>query len=263
MENLVEGLKVLVTASTKGIGRGVAEVLLKNGAIVVINGREETRVKNVVSELRGKFGNRVYGVVADLTLKSDVERLVDDAASYMGGIDTLVYITGPPKPGMFKDLTDEDWEVATRLLILNAVWMVRKALTYLRNSVNPSIVFLTGTAVREPDPYLTLSNVLRVGIHGLMKTLVRELGPESIRVNAIMPGYIETDRVRNILETRASREGKSYETVYREFVQQIPLRRIGKPEEVGWLVAFLASRYASYIHGASIPIDGGLLRSHF
>jgi len=127
----------------------------------------------------------------------------------MGGIDTLVHITGPPKPGMFKDLGDEDWELGVRLLILNAVWVVRKALTYLltylRNSVNPSIIFLTGTAVREPDPYLTLSNVLRVGIHGLMKTLVRELGPEGIRVNAVMPGYIETGRVRNILETRASR----------------------------------------------------------
>lgn len=261
--NLVEGLKVLVTASTRGIGRGVAEVLLANGATVVINGREKARVEGVVNELRGRFGDRVYGVAADLTVKEDVERLVDEAANYMGGIDTLVYITGPPKPGTFKDLSEEDWEVGVRLLVLNAVWMVRKALNYLRNSKNPSIIFFTGTAVREPDPYLTLSNVLRVGIHGLMKTLVRELGPEGIRVNAIMPGYIETDRVRSVLGTRASREGKPYDVVYREFVQQIPLRRIGKPEEAGWLVAFLASKYASYIHGASIPIDGGLLRSHF
>ncbi|MEM0014288.1 MAG: SDR family oxidoreductase [Zestosphaera sp.] len=263
MNNLVEGLKVLVTASTKGIGRGIAEVLLEQGAHVVINGREESAVNEVLSKLRGRFDGRIHGVVADLTVKADVERLVDEAVALMGGLDSLVYVTGPPRPGMFKDLTDDDWENGVKLLILNAVWLVNKALTHLRRSTNPSILFLTSTTVREPEPDLVLSNVLRISVHGLMKTLVRELGPESIRVNAIIPGFIETDRLRSVFKNRALREGKTYEEVYREYAQNIPLRRVGRPEEVGWLAAFLLSRYASYIHGASIPVDGGRLRSHF
>ncbi len=260
---IVEGLKVLVTASTRGLGRGAAEVLLDQGAYVVINGKNPDNMAKALSELRVKYGGRVYGVVADLTSKDDVYRLVDEAVKYLGGLDSLVYITGPPKPGKFTEIGVDEWEFNTRLLILNAIWLVNAVLPHLRKSSNPSIVFSTSVAVKEPIPYLALSNVLRISIHGLMKTLARELAPEGIRVNAVLPGHIETERTRKLIESKALKEGKTYEEVYREFASEIPMRRLGKPTEFGWVIAFLISKYASYVTGASIPVDGGLLRSHF
>jgi 3-oxoacyl-[acyl-carrier protein] reductase len=257
----INGLRVLVTASSRGIGRGVAEVLLEEGARVVINGRDPERLEKTREELSGL--GEVYAVAADLTVREEVENLVNKAAELLGGLDALVYIPGPPRPGKFRDLGLEDWEYAARLLALSPVWAVRAALPWLEKGKNPSIVFSTSIAVREPIPDLALSNVLRISIHGLVKTLARELGPLGIRVNAILPGYIMTDRVKQIAEKRAKEQGKTVEQVIEEMASEVPLRRIAEPREVGYLVAFLVSPYASYITGASIPIDGGRLRSVF
>jgi 3-oxoacyl-[acyl-carrier protein] reductase len=257
----IEGYRVLVTASTRGIGRGVAEVLLEEGARVVINGRSHESVKNTLEEL--KLRGEIYGVPADLRKREDVQRLVNMAAELLRGLDAVVYVTGPPKPALFSELKPEDWEDAARLLSLSAVWVAYYSLPHLEKSENPSLTFLTSIAVKEPIPNIALSNVMRVSVHGLVKTLARELGPRGIRVNAIMPGYIMTDRVRQVAEDRARREGKTVEQVYREMASTVPLGRIGEPKEVGYLVAFLISRYASYITGASIPVDGGRMVSIF
>lgn len=258
----LEGYRVLVTASSRGIGRGIAEVLCEEGAHVVVNGRTREHVENTVARLAAS-GCRVKGVTADLTVRSDVERLVDEAVSFLGGLDALVYVTGPPKPGRFTELSLEDWDYARRLLIDSAILLVYRALPHLERGRNPSIVFLTSVATREPIEELALSNTLRIAVHGLVRTLARELGPRGVRVNAVMPGYILTDRVKQLAKRRAEERGVNVDEVYREMASEVPLRRIGDPREVGYLVAFLISRYASYINGASIPIDGGLLRSVF
>jgi len=237
----------------------VAEVLLEEGAVVTINGRSQPSVEEALKELERK--GRVYGVAADLTKREEVYKLVDEAYRLMGGLDAVVYVTGPPKTAKFVELEDEDWDYGVRLLTLSAVWVARAALKYLRESKNPSMVFVTSTAVKEPIPNITLSNVLRISVHGLVKTLALELGPLGIRVNGIMPGYILTDRFRNVVRDRARREGKSEEAVLKEIEAEIPLRRIGEPRDVGYVVAFLLSRYASYITGAMIPVDGGRLKS--
>ncbi|ADV64344.1 short-chain dehydrogenase/reductase SDR [Desulfurococcus mucosus DSM 2162] len=237
--------------------------MLEEGARVVLNGRTRESVEKALSELRGKYEGRVYGVAADLTRREDVHRLVEESARYLDGLDSVVYITGPPRPGRFLEIREDEWEENTRLLILNAIWLVNASIPYLRRSRNPSIVFSTSIAVKEPLGNLALSNVLRLGIHGLVRTLARELGREGIRVNAVMPGYIETDRVRRLIEEKAGREGKPYSEAYRDYVSEIPLGRLGSPKEYGRVVAFLVSEYASYLNGASIPVDGGLLRSVF
>ncbi|ABM81442.1 SDR family oxidoreductase [Hyperthermus butylicus] len=257
----ITGMKVLVTASTRGIGRGVAEVLLEEGAHVVINGRTRESVEKALEALRGK--GRVYGIAADLSVREDVERLVKEAARLMGGLDAVVYIAGPPRPGKFEQLGLEDWELAARLLALSAVWIAYYSLPYLKESKNPSMVYLTSVATREPLEDLALSNTMRIAVHGLVRTLARELGKYGIRVNAVMPGYILTDRIRQIAEKRAKERGVPVEQIYQEMASTIPLGRIGEPREVGYLIAFLISPYASYINGASIPIDGGYLRSVF
>lgn len=260
---LTEGLRILVTASTRGLGRGAAEVLLEEGALVVINGRSTESVEKTLKELRARYEGRVYGVAADITKRSEAYSLVERAVEYLGGLDSIVYVTGPPRPGTFLEVSDEEWEENAKLLVFNAIWLVKAALPYLRRSRNPSIVLSSSIAVKEPIENLALSNILRISIHGLLKTLSRELGREGIRVNAVMPGYIETDRIRRLIEDKARREGVSFEEAYRSFSREIPLGRIGTPREYGRVVAFLVSEYASYVNGASIAVDGGLMRSVF
>ncbi|OYT53836.1 MAG: short-chain dehydrogenase [Desulfurococcales archaeon ex4484_217_2] len=255
----LEGYKVLVTASTRGIGFGIAKVLLMNGASVVINGRSSESVRKAVEELK-KYG-KAHGIVADITKHEDAKRLVEEAVGFLGELDALVYVTGPPKPGFFEELSLDDWDYGVKLLIMSAIWLTQYSLPHLKKSNNSSIVYSTSVAVKEPIPNIALSNVLRLSIHGLVKTLSRELAKYGIRVNAVLPGYMMTSRVKQLIKDKASREGRSEEEILKELVREVPLGRIGKPEEVGYLVAFLISKYASYITGASIPIDGGLLKS--
>ena len=259
----IEGLRVLVTASSRGIGFGIAKVLVREGAKVVISSRNKERLYRALHELNNIGSGEAYAVQADLTRREDIERLIKETIDRLGGLDALVYVTGPPRPGRFQDLRLDDWDYGVRLLIMSAVWLTYYSLPYIMESTNPSITYVTSVAVREPIETIALSNTLRISVHGLVKTLARELGRKNIRVNAVLPGYIYTDRIKEIASDKASRTGKSVDEVINDMVKEVPLGRIGKPEEVGYLVAFLISKYASYINGASIPIDGGLLRSVF
>ncbi len=260
----LEGLRVLVTASTRGLGRGVVEVLLEEGASVVVNGSSAESVERAVSQLRSRYpGSRVQGVAADLRSAGEAARLVDEAARLLGGLDGLVYVPPPPPAGRFGEVDEGEWRVWAEALALAPVWAVRRALRHLRGGPRGGIVFVTSVAVREPIPDIVLSNTLRISIHGLVRSLARELGPLGIRVNAVLPGYFLTDRVRGLAEKRARERGVTVEEVLREIGESVPLRRIGEPRELGWVVAFLLSPLASYVHGASIPVDGGRLYSVF
>ncbi|RLG88486.1 MAG: short-chain dehydrogenase [Thermoprotei archaeon] len=259
----IEGMRVLITASSRGIGYGIAKVLVREGCKVVINGRNEERLRKAVEELEKIGSGQVYGVRADLTNPEELEVLVKKAIEYLNGLDALVYIPSPPKPGYFKDLSFDDWEHGIKQLVTSPVRLTYLVLPYLLESRNPSIIYVTSIAVKEPIPNIVLSNTLRISIQGLAKSLSKELGPKGVRVNTILPGYIMTDRLKQVVQDKARRENKSEEGVLREFKEKVPLKRIGKPEDIGYLVAFLISRYASYINGASIPVDGGLLNSVF
>jgi 3-oxoacyl-[acyl-carrier protein] reductase len=254
-------MRVLVTASTRGIGRGIAEVLLAEGSRVAVNGRTRASVEKAVNEL--SEGGEVVGCPGDLASRESVKSVVECAAQGLGGLDALVYVAGPPRPGRFQELGERDWEHAARLLALSPVWAAMYALPYLLESPSPSMVFLTSVATKEPLEDIALSNVMRISVHGLVKTLARELGPRGVRVNAVLPGYIMTDRVRQLARSRAEERGTSVEEELERIAGAVPLRRIGEPREVGMVVAFLLSPYASYVNGASIPVDGGLLRSVF
>lgn len=253
-------MKVLVTASTRGIGFGVASVLLRRGHEVTINGRTEGSVKSSLARL--SVLGRVHGVAADITTRDDVKRLVETAAETMEGLDGLVYIAPPPRPGRFEELSPEDWELATRQLLLSAVWTVQEALMYLKAS-RGSVVLVSSFAIREPVEVLALSNVVRISIAGLTRTLARELGRHGVRVNMVMPGNIETERARQVIESRAKARGVNYEEELKAEMADVPLGRIGRPEEVGEVVEFLLSDRASYVTGAAIPVDGGLLHGVF
>ncbi|MCE4625976.1 MAG: SDR family oxidoreductase [Desulfurococcales archaeon] len=251
-------MRTLVTSSTRGIGFGIARALSICGAIVTVNGREEETVKKAVEKLPT---GRAYGVAADLSAEGEAARLVREAAKHMGGLDSLVYVPPPPPRGRIGELEWSDWRLSYRLLVEAPVEAVDEAVPFLEKSSNPSIAFVTSIAAWEPMEDIATSSVLRPGLHNLTVLLARQLAGKGIRVNAVVPGLILTDRLRGIARSRAEALGKSEEEVLREMAESVPLGRLGRPLDIGWVVAFLASPKASYVTGAIIPVTGGLHRS--
>lgn len=258
------GLKnkvALVTASTKGIGFGVAKVLAEEGVHVVITSRNKENVEQAVARLKGISGSEVFGVTADLRSRTDVENLVKQVLNRFGRVDILVYNTGPPKLGTFMELSFEDWEDATKLLLLSAVWITKLVVHGMIERGWGRLIYITSSTLKQILPNIVLSNTVRLSIAGLVKSLAVELGPKGITANGIMQGYIETERVMKIAEELAARNKISVEEALRYMARDIPVGRLGKPEEIGYLAAFLASDRASYINGAMILIDGGYVKA--
>ncbi len=257
---MLKGKTAIVTAASRGIGKGVARVLAREGANLVIASRDLERLSRTASEIRSEFGAEVVPVQADLTKKADVAKIVETAARSFGGVDILIYNTGPPKPGTFMELTEEDWDYAVRLLLMSAVWLTKDALPYMIEKRQGRIIYITSLTLKRPLPNLTLSNVIRLSIAGLVKTLAYQLAQYNILVNGVLQGYVETERVLEVARDRAVREGKPLDDVLKAMAGEIPLGRMAKPEEIGELVAFLASERASYITGSLISIDGGYVQ---
>ena len=258
----LSGKLAFTTASSKGIGFGVARVLAKAGADVILLSRSEENLKKAREKIRGESDVEVHYIVADLTKREDLERTVRELES-IGEPDIFFFSTGGPKPGYFMEMDMEDWESAVNLLLYPAVYLTRALVPAMERRGFGRIVYSTSVAIREPIPNIALSNVVRISMAGLVRTLAKELGPKGITVNGIMPGIIETDRVIQLAQDRARREGKSLEEALRDYATPIPLGRLGRPEEIGYLVAFLSSELGSYINGAMIPVDGGRLNSVF
>ena len=256
----LQGARVLVTAASQGIGYGAAASLLDEGARVVVNGSNPERLRAAVDRLAAR--GAVRGVVADLSRGAELDRLLTETVRELGGLDALVYVTGSPHPGLFLEQSYEDWERASALLVVSPAYLARKAAeAMLASGSKGRMVFLTSVAIREPIPNLATSSVCRIAVAGLVRTLARELGPKGIRVNGILPGYIRTSRVDEVAEDAARRRGIAPAEVIRGIEHDIPLGRIGTTEELARAVVFLASEMSSYVSGAMLPVDGGLLRS--
>ena len=262
MELGLKGKVALVTAASKGIGFGVARVLASEGCKVVISSRSIDSISRSRDQIVRDTGNRdVYAFSADLTIKEDVDQLVKNASAKFGPVDVLAYNTGPPKPGTFNELDEADWDEGVRLLLMSAVWLARRVVPGMERKKWGRLVFITSTTLRQPIPNLVLSNTARLSLAGLSKSLATEYGGKGITSNGIMQGHILTDRQREIAEDTSRRTGKSIDDAMKQALADVPLGRYGTPEEIGYLVAFLASDKASYITGAMIPIDGGMIRS--
>ncbi len=256
----LQGSRVLVTAASQGIGFGAAKAFLEEGASVVVNSSNAERLDRATRSLASL--GEVHGVVADLREKNDLDRLLGEAVGHLGGLDTLVYVTGSPRPGLFLEQEYADWDAASRLLVVSPAYLARRAAErMLEGGHGGRMVFLTSIAIREPIPTIATSSVCRIAIAGLVRTLARELGPKGIRVNGILPGYIRTDRVDEVLRDAARRKGTTAESERTGLEREIPLGRIGSPEELARAIVFLGSEMSSYVTGALLPVDGGLLRS--
>ncbi|MCQ4407128.1 MAG: SDR family oxidoreductase [Sulfolobaceae archaeon] len=253
------GKRVIVTSSSKGIGFAIAKRFLEEGASVVISSHNETNLEEARRRL--EVLGKVYAVKADLYNPDDGVELVRKGAQLLGGLDVLVYVPPPPKPGTIMNLEREDWISASNSLMITPVLIVREAAKIMRPGGR--IIISTSTTVKQPIDNLDLSNVIRTSLVGLIKTASNQLAEKGILVNGIMPGYTLTDRMRQLIETRVKSTGKTWKEIEEEFVKDVPLKRFATPEEIANVVIFLASNMATYITGALIPVDGGLIRTSF
>jgi 3-oxoacyl-[acyl-carrier protein] reductase len=261
MDSGLAGKCAIVCAASKGLGKACALALAREGARVAICSRHAANLDAAAEEIQRVTGNAVVALAADVSRREDVDRLVTEAATRLGGVDILVTNTGGPKSAPFEALTDEDWEAAIQSLLMSAVRLSRAVIPHMRQRGGGRIIHVTSVSVKQPIEDLVLSNALRAAVTGLARTLANELAQDRILVNCVAPGYTRTDRVIELSEAAARREGTTSEAVQRRTAEKIPLGRLGIPEEFGDVVAFLASARAAYVTGTTIQVDGGFVRS--
>ena len=257
----LKGRTVLVLASGSGLGKAVAGEFLREGAWVVICGRDGEKLVRASADLEFLTGRRPLVFPCDITRSADLKNLVSFAAASSGSVDVLVNNAGGPPSGTFESLGDEDWQRAFELNLLSYVRAVREVLPLMKERGWGRIVNSTSSSVREVIENLILSNTFRLGVIGLTKTLSAEFAPYGILVNAIGPGRFDTERIRQLDRALAERKGLPVEKVSGEALSRIPLGRYGDPAEYGRLAVFLGSEANTYITGQTILADGGMVRA--
>jgi 3-oxoacyl-[acyl-carrier protein] reductase len=255
------GRVALVCASTKGLGRAVAKALAQEGARVAVNGRHGDSVERTAGQLTAETGASVTPFAADVGVAAEAERLVERVHHALGRLDVLFCNAGGPPAAPFSQQTGEAFQRALELNLLSAVHLARAAVPIMRKVQWGRIICLASVAAKQALPGLILSTTARAGVLGFAKALADEVAPEGITVNVVCPGFIATERITELTETRATREQRSAQDVMHDLVAAIPIGRMGRTEELAAAVAFLASERASYITGAVLQVDGGFTRS--
>jgi 3-oxoacyl-[acyl-carrier protein] reductase len=248
----LEDRTFLVTAASRGLGFGVAKALVSEKANVIICARNEKSLRDAAASL----GNRCQYFVSDVSNSTDITALLNFTKEQTSTLDGLFVNAGGPPPGTFAEISDDDWIKGFDLTLMSAIRLTRGALSLLKRSESSSILYSTSISVKQPITNLLLSNSLRSAVIGMMRTLSEEIGSEGIRINAVCPGYIHTQRVEQLMAAAKTRGAPADE----EIVSRIPLGRLGTPDEFGSVCAFLLSPVASYVHGALLVIDGGLFK---
>lgn len=254
------GRPALVAAASKGLGKASALALAEAGARVAICARDRVALDATREEIAERTGAEVVAVPADVGTEAGAVGLVREAIEALGGCQVLVTNAGGPPTGTFEELADDDFRRAFELNFLSTVRMTREALPSMREAGYGRVVAIVSLAVKQPLAGLMLSNAVRAAVIGWARTLVDEVGPDGITVNAVLPGRFATDRIRALHQDRARRAGTTPEAMAEQDAAAIPLRRIGDAKELGDVVAFLASERASYLTGLFAQVDGGMYR---
>ena len=258
------GLKnkvIMVAAASRGLGLGIARAAAADGALLSIASRTRDDIEQAAADLRADFGVKAIGCVMNASDPLSIATWTRSTLVEFGRIDGLVVNAGGPPSGKFDDFEDSDWEDAFQLTLMSAVRMIRNVLPTMQTQKSGSIVTITSSSIKEPIDVLLLSNVLRSGVVSLVKSLSFDLAADGIRINNLVPGSIDTDRIRQVDEARAANLGVSPEKARADGQASTPPGRYGTPDEFGRAGAFLLSDAASYINGATLFVDGGKSRT--
>jgi 3-oxoacyl-[acyl-carrier protein] reductase len=252
--------RALVTGSSRGLGYAAALLLAKEGCRVAINSRDEAKASTAAQGIAAETGAQVIALAGDVTDPDVPERLVGESAHAFGGLDILITNTGGPPSGPFESFNEAAWQKAVDLSLMSHVRLIRAALPYLRKSKAASVLTVTSYSVKQPIPNLVLSNSIRAATVGLTKSLALELGLAGIRFNSILPSWTLTDRVYDLMKSRAAQNHTTLEQEIARQSSESPLGRMGQPEEFANAAVFLVSPAASYITGAMLAVDGGMYK---
>ncbi|MFQ5769799.1 MAG: SDR family oxidoreductase [bacterium] len=259
----IAGKVALVAASSQGLGKAVAFGLANEGAKVVICARGKENLDKTKEEIQTKTHAQILAIQADLTNYDNIKQLVAKTIDQFGTIHILVNNAGGPPTGFFGEMNDDNWQKGVELTLMSSVRLTREALPCMRKQKWGRIINITSVSVKQPINELLLSNSLRLAVLGWAKTLANQTAQEGILINNVCPGWTRTDRVFELVHSRANSEGKSPQEIDRAITSGIPMGRMGKPEELANLVVFLASERASYITGTTIQVDGGAVKGIF
>lgn len=256
----LKGKVVMVGGASKGLGYAVARAVAGEGAVVSIASRDKSAIEQAAATIGRETGTRVHAVAADLSKADAIAEWHAQTIKQFGGIDALFANTGGPPAGTALSFDDAAWHNGFELLLLSVIRTVRLVVPSMKARGGGAILIGTSSSVKEPIANLALSNVLRAGVTSLAKTLSLELAPDRIRVNTLIPGRIETDRLRQLDEINSKRADAPLDDYRKKMMATVPLGRYGAPDEFGRTGAFLLSDAASYITGANVQVDGGLIK---
>lgn len=253
----ISGKVALVTAASKGLGRGAAEALSAEGCRVAICARTAADVERVAKEIAAKTGSEVVGFAADMTRAAEIDGLFHNVRATLGDPDIVVCNAGGPPTGNFATTSIDQFQPAVELSMLSSIRLTYGAVPAMKAKGWGRVVFITSLAVKQPIPFLLLSNTARAGLTGFMKTVAREIAPTGVTVNAVLPGVHATDRVQDAIRWRAEKEGLPYQEAVEALKAMCPMHALGHPSDFGAVVAFLCSDHAKFITGESLLVDGG------
>jgi len=252
-----------IAGASRGLGFATALTLAREGCKVAINSRDAERVKGAAEAIVNETGAQAHGIAGDVSEVSAADHLTQAAVEALGGLDILITNAGGPPSGSFEIFDEATWQKAVDTSFMSHVRLIRAALPYLRKSDSPSVLTITSYTVKQPLPNLVLSNSIRAATVGLTKSLAVELGKENIRFNSILPGWTETERIAELMAFRARNNNTTIEEEISKQTAEIPLGRIGTPQEFANAAVFLVSPAASYIHGVMLAVDGGIIKGTF
>ena len=255
----LKGRVAFVAAASQGLGRAIAEELAREGARVAICARSE-RIHDVATEIGAAHGAETLGIVADVSVPTDVERAVAETVARFGAVEILVTNAGGPPPGPFESHSPEAWQKAVALNLDSVVNLTRAVLPGMKSRRWGRILNVTSIAVKQPVDGLILSNSVRAAVTGFARTLANEVAAFGITVNCLLPGYTRTERLDGLAAHNAKAKGITTEQAFGAWEQQIPMGRVGEPREFAAFAAFLASERASYVTAQSVAVDGGWVR---